>query len=119
MNKRGQSLSMNTIIITILVVIVLVIVALFFTGGMASMTNKIKSFFGAQLTGLQEANARCNSFCTSVQSTTSTILIGKITENFCEDEFNVDINGNGIYDQDEAKVTCNSLGIECEAINCE
>src|SRR3989344_6758101 len=101
MNKRGQSLSMNTIVITILVVIVLVIIALFFTGGMASLTNKIQSFFGAQLTDLQEANARCNSFCTSYQTSNSALLRDQFMQNFCFSEFQADINANGIYDENE------------------
>lgn len=118
MDKRGQSLSMDTIIITILVVIVLVIVALFFTGGMSSLTQKVSSFFGAQLTGLQEANARCNAYCISIQTQTSQVLITSIKKNFCTTEFNVDINGNGVYDKDETKVTCASLQIPCDAITC-
>ena len=118
MNKRGQSLSMNTIIITILVVIVLVVIALFFTGGMNSLTNKIKAFFGAQLTDLQEASARCNAYCTNYQTTESALLRDQIMQNFCYDEFQVDINGNGIYDENEKGLTCSSAGISCDVIQC-
>lgn len=119
MNKKGAELSMNVIIITILVVIVLVIVALFFTGGMASLTKRISGIFGAQLTDVPEMTSRCNSYCLRYQeNSNSPILSNTFQNNFCTDKNDVDINGDGKIGTGETELTCAGIGIRCEAITC-
>ena len=45
MNKRGQELSLNTLIVIILLVIALVVIAVFFLGGTSSLSKSIRSIF--------------------------------------------------------------------------
>lgn len=112
-NKRGQGISMDIIIITIIVIIVLVIVAIFFTGGMASLTTKISNLFGSQLTDIPEVTTRCNNYCTNYDLNKLTTL----AEQFCNEKFDVDMNGNGkIEVATEKGKTCKSLGISCPSI---
>src|SRR3989344_5998893 len=128
MNKKGVELSMNVIIITILVVLVLVVVAVFFTGGMSSLTQRISSVFTGQLTGWSEAKASCESFCSNYQlavSSNNDIITKKMKQNFCTNKFNVDLNGNGKLDGDEKDLTCSAasstssnLGINCQGLTC-
>lgn len=113
MNKKGAELSMNIIIITILVVIVLVIMAVFFTGGMASLTKKISNIFSGQLTDIAEASTKCNAYCANYQNQKSDIIQSTMVTNFCTNEFSVDLNGDGKITSDEEKKTCSNLGISC------
>ncbi|MFA5176288.1 MAG: hypothetical protein WC413_03475 [Candidatus Nanoarchaeia archaeon] len=114
-NKRGQGISMDVIIITIIVIIVLVIVAIFFTGGMASLTTKIKALFGSQLTDVPEATNRCNNYCMQYENNPITAY----RDNFCNQKFNVDLNGNGNIGSDEKGLTCKKLGMSCPVIEAE
>ncbi|MDD5650568.1 MAG: hypothetical protein PHF86_09165 [Candidatus Nanoarchaeia archaeon] len=113
MNKKGAELSMNIIIITILVVIVLVIMAVFFTGGMASLTKKISNIFSGQLTDISEATTKCNAYCVNYQNQNSDIIKSSMMDNFCNGKFDVDLNGDGKITADEQGKTCNTLGISC------
>jgi|SRR3989344_4394708 len=111
--KRGAELSMNVLIVTILVILVLVVVAIIFTGGMANLTNRIKSIFSSQALDLQTAIVECNGYCQSYQ-----VSGGKLTkyqEQYCEKEFEIDTNNDGKVD---LVGTCNALGATCEAISC-
>lgn len=127
MNKKGAELSMNVIIITILVVLVLVVVAVFFTGGMSSLTQRISGIFTGQLTDLGEAKASCEAFCSNYQlavSNNDDFIAGQMKNNFCiNKKFNVDLNGNGKLDAEEKDLTCSSststspnLRINCQGL---
>lgn len=119
MNKKGAELSMNVIIITILVVIVLVIVAVFFTGGMASLTKRISSIFTGQLTDISDAEAKCNAYCTNYQSAGDNQFISdQMKKNICNVKFDVDMDGDGKLIPDETERTCHLLGFTCGITNC-
>lgn len=45
-NKRGQGLSMNTVIIGIIVLVVLIVIIAFFTGGTSTIVQKVQQIFG-------------------------------------------------------------------------
>ena len=64
-NKRGQGLSMETIIIAILVLVVLVFVIIFFTGGFGTLATKIKeTMFGAATSeDINIARENCRNYC--------------------------------------------------------
>jgi len=112
-DKRGAELSMNVIIIAIIVIIVLVVVVLFFTGGMASLTGKIKSIFGTQTIETSEAQLRCNTYCSNYESTQRNVYL----DNFCGKEtFDIDTNADGKVDKPDQ--TCSDLGTSCSAITC-
>ncbi|MBT4334563.1 hypothetical protein HOD61_01980 [archaeon] len=112
-NKKGQSLSMNTIIIAILAILALVIIAAFFTGGMTNIVGKIKSMYGAQPIDTQQAIAECNGFCSNYE------LIGleDYKDNFCgEKTYELDTDFDGKIDVTK---TCSQLGVTCSAITNE
>ena len=112
-DKRGVELSMNVIIIAIIVIIVLVVVVLFFTGGMASLTGKIKSLFGTQTIGTSEALLKCNTYCSNYESTQRSVYL----DNFCgKQTFDIDTDGDGTVDRSDQ--TCTDLGASCSAITC-
>lgn len=50
--KKGQELSLNTLIVIILLVIVLIVVAVFFLGGTSSLSKSIRSMFYGNNTDL-------------------------------------------------------------------
>lgn len=113
MKKRGQSLSMNTIIITILGVLVLVVVAVFFTGGMASLITKIKGIVGTSAMDVSEARLKCTSWCNQLETTN----IESYKEKYCT-AFKVDMDGNGKLDTGETEIHCrNDLNVDCMVID--
>ena len=69
MDKRGQGLTLNTIIMAILVIIVLVVIVLFFLGTFGGVTDKIKSTFFSTTVGTSEALAveTCRQYCDQAQ----------------------------------------------------
>ena len=114
MNKKGQGLSMNTIIITILVVLVLVVVAVFFTGGMASLINKIKGVVGSSAIDVSSAQLKCRGWCESYELTG----LGSYRDNFCgEKTFDIDTDGDGKPDLKDQ--TCKRLNVDCGTIDDE
>ncbi|MEW6063558.1 MAG: hypothetical protein AB1571_04285 [Nanoarchaeota archaeon] len=112
-NKRGVELSMNVIIIAILVILVLVILAVFFTGGIANLFNKIKLLYGAQLTDVSAKIASCNTLCQQYITTGSPLY----KDRFCEGT-KVDINGDGAIKGDEEGVNCidPNINVQCSEI---
>lgn len=67
-DKRGITISMPTIIITILSILVLIIVALSFTGGMTQLILKIKQVSGIAVSeeaATDLARQQCESWCSA------------------------------------------------------
>ncbi|GEM_PF-2818033 len=63
-NKRGQELSMSTIVIIILAILVLAIVALIFLGGTTGLSQRLKSIFLPQQAIASDlAIQTCNQWC--------------------------------------------------------
>lgn len=63
-NKRGQELSMSTIVIIILAILVLAIVALIFLGGTTGLNQRLKSIFlPQQAIAVDLAIQTCNQWC--------------------------------------------------------
>jgi hypothetical protein len=69
MDKRGQGLTLNTIIITILVILVLIVVVTFFFGGFKGLTDRIKGTFYSTSAGTDKVLAvqTCQQFCEQVK----------------------------------------------------
>lgn len=112
-NKKGAELSMNVIVITILVILVLVIVALIFTGGMTTLSNRIKRFFQGSAIDIQTAVVDCNNICTSHQAAP----LDEYIEQFCGGAlFNIDTDGDGTIDKSDQ--TCIDLHVSCPTITC-
>lgn len=94
MNKRGQGLTLNTIIIAILVVIVLVIIVAFFLGGMTGLTRSIRSVFFGTTAGTDMALAvqTCQTRCDQAK-----LLPVDLREKsaYCTAYFNIDEDNDG------------------------
>ncbi|MEM1535798.1 MAG: hypothetical protein QXQ82_01240 [Candidatus Pacearchaeota archaeon] len=84
MNKRGAEINITTIIIIILAILVLVILALYFTGGMKSLWEQIRSAKGAwDQTDVENAKNACAVRCTAHDK-----------EFFCYHEFTIRKKGS-------------------------
>ncbi|MCS7134288.1 MAG: hypothetical protein NZ889_00290 [Candidatus Pacearchaeota archaeon] len=67
MQKRGAEINITTIIIIILALLVLVIIALYFTGGMKSLWQRITGAKGAwDQADVEQAREVCKTYCTGL-----------------------------------------------------
>jgi len=113
LDKKGQELSTNTIIIVILAVLVLIIVAVFFTGGFGTFIDKIKKLWTSSGQDVAAIVLECNSLCTNYDSTG----LEAYKNSFCEKEFQLDIDGDNKVDQ---YVTCVDLDeVSCSSISAD
>ena len=62
MNKKGQSLSLNTIIIAIMVLLVLIVVVVFFLGGFGRIKDTIVNVFYPISTGTDYTIAHATAY---------------------------------------------------------
>ncbi|MEM4703135.1 MAG: hypothetical protein QXP53_01485 [Candidatus Pacearchaeota archaeon] len=66
MNRKGAEINITTVIVIILAILVLVILALYFTGGMKSLWEKITGVKGAwDQTDVENAKSVCAVRCTA------------------------------------------------------
>jgi hypothetical protein len=125
-NKKGESLPLNTVVVAVLVIIVLVVVVIFFLGGMGGMTSKIKSMFFGTLAGTDRAIAvqTCQTRCEQAM-----FLPDPKSSAYCTSPFYIDDNNDGEADKTtdgnyikwscylsakwEATEEHQSLGVEC------
>ena len=113
MNKRGQGLPLNTLVIIILVVIVLIVVAVFFLGGTSSLSQSIRNIFYGATSGTDVALAReiCDQRCAFAQDVP--FNSAKSTA-YCTSTFDIDQNNDGRIDSSTDAVSSNSeTGIKC------
>jgi|SRR3989344_2579315 len=140
-DKRGQSLTLNTIIIAILAILVLVVVVTFFFGGFKGLTDRIKSTFYSTTAGTDEVLAvqSCQQFCDQAKLLPDTGGL-RGSSAYCTTAFVIDgkskIQSNGKYDivytcsekaqmANDAKIRerygtdgISSLGIGCPEVEC-
>src|SRR3989344_1326366 len=92
--KRGQSLSLNTIVIAIIVIIVLVALVTFFLFGFSGLTSRIKTIFFSTTVGTDKSLAveSCRQFCDQVQTLPEALRAGSP---YCTQEFKVDDDNDG------------------------
>jgi hypothetical protein len=110
MNKRGQMLSTNTIIIVILAVLVLIVVAIFFTGGFSTFVDKVGNIWRHTGQETSEIVLECQSLCSNFENSGLDIYKTK----FCQKEFNLDVDEDKKVDQ---TVICPDLAqVSCPAI---
>lgn len=117
MNKRGQGLPMNTIIIAIIVIVVLIAIVIFFLGGFRNIASSISSIWSQQVSSTPEALARetCQSYCTATKSMASDTE--KKGSNFCRQKFNIDKNNDGVLKDAEKGISCETL-TSCPGVVC-
>jgi hypothetical protein len=111
-DKKGQALSINTIIITILAIFVLVIIVVAVTGGFGNFSKWIGEIFGSQAIDAQAAVLKCDGFCTGFDSTGAE----QYKRNFCDEVFEIDSTGDGEID---VELTCPEMTqVSCTSISC-
>jgi hypothetical protein len=89
-NKKGQGLSVNTVIILILAIFVLVLVVLALTGGFANFGEWVGSIFGGSALSVQKAALMCDGYCNSYQTTGQDLF----AEKYCTKELEIDVDGD-------------------------
>ncbi len=89
-NKKGQNLSINTIIITILAIFVLVILVVALTGGTSQFAEWWGKIFGASAIDVQAAVLECDGFCKSYGVSGNE----QFRDKYCNQDFNVDTNND-------------------------
>ena len=112
MNKKGQSLPLNTVIIIILIVIVLIVIAVFFLGGTSKLSESIRNIFYGATSGTDEtlAVSICEQRCEESQDYKG---LGKAP--FCTPKFSIDRNGDGkIKNPEGASDATKEAGITCK-----
>jgi nitrate reductase NapE component len=111
LNKKGQNLSINTIIILILAVFVLVVVVVALTGGYGNFVKWYEGISGSTGMDVQKAVLTCNGYCTSFQTTG----LEPIKENYCDNVMGIDFDGDKKADRE---MTCNDLRLEGGQVQC-
>ena len=99
MNKKGQSLPMNVVILGIIVIVVLIIVLIFFVGGTAQVTSKIRDIFTGRVSG-QAAELTvedCKQLCESAKALPAAL---QKQSGFCTKAYTVNL------DNTPTKVIC-------------
>lgn len=98
MNKKGQGLPLNTVVIAVLVILVLVVVIIFFLGGFGGLTSKIKGTYFGTLAGTDEAIAvqTCQTRCEQVKLLPEG---SRKTSAYCKSPFNIDKDHDGEADK--------------------
>jgi len=107
MDKRGQSLPLNTLVIIILVVIVLIVIAVFFLGGTSSLSKSIRSIFFGATAGTDRSLAVeiCNQRCEQAKNLPSNVL--KMNSAYCRNGFDIDLDRDGKTEsQEERDIRC-------------
>ena len=113
-SKRGQELSLNTLIVIIILIIVLVVVAYIFLGGSTTLTKQVKGTLYGATSGTDKdfAVRACEQRCESAKNMPSNDL--RKNSAFCKTGFEVDLDNSGNIDKsDEGDVKCKDLGITC------
>ena len=65
LDKRGQGLSMNMVVVAILAILILVVVAIVFTGGVSNAVQRMKQFLNIGTAGqdIEFAREQCRIEC--------------------------------------------------------
>ena len=119
MNKRGQGLPLNVIVIAIIVVVALVVIVAFFLGGFGQLGGKAGETAGVGLKGTSEALAvaSCQRLCAQAKAFSPS---QRADSTFCRETKNVDKNNDGkIEGSDEENLKCKEL-VDCtDSVNGE
>jgi hypothetical protein len=134
MDKRGQGLTLNTIIITILVVLVLIVVVTFFFGGFKGLTERITGTFYTTTAGSDKVLAvqTCEQYCEQAKLLPNNLLKQKSA--YCTQGFIIEgeITDKGRYNvvspcgPDNKLIVGNfnadgmgeNLGVGCPEVKC-
>lgn len=119
MNKRGQGLPMNTIIIAIIVIVVLIAIVIFFLGGFRNIVDAINGIWGGQVRGDDQALTitSCEKWCRQAQDFKTDEQ--KRNSKYCTERFNIDFNSNNKLETNEMNLLCGSPSLypSCEGVD--
>lgn len=136
LNKKGQGMPMNVIIIAIIILVVLIILIAFFAGGFGSITGKIRELFTGQVSGQTKDTTiqTCQSMCDIAKNYPAS---AQRSSGYCTNSYVVDMDSNP--DTPPQRISCGSmsrtpiatqedndkginvggnLGIECSGVVC-
>ena len=110
-NKRGQGLSINTVIITILAIFVLVLVVVALTGGFGNFVEWWNKIFAVTTITTAGAQLECNGYCDKYVTTGA----DEFAILYCTKEFEIDTTGDTNAD---VYLKCQDMGTtQCSAIS--
>jgi hypothetical protein len=112
-NKKGQTLSINTIIITILAIFVLVILVVALTGGTGNFIEWWNEIWGSQAIDAQAAVLKCDGLCTRYDTIGDDLL----KQQFCTDLFEITSGGESTIELTCAELVSNGK-VSCPSISC-
>ena len=121
MDKKGQGLSLNVIIIAVLAILVLVIVAAFFLGGFGVLGDKIKGVFSGTVAGTDKdlALSSCLNACERAKGLTGDVVR---KSGYCTNKYNIDDNNDGRIDENERDKKCydptSTVYVSCSTVSC-
>ncbi|MFA5175706.1 MAG: hypothetical protein WC413_00385 [Candidatus Nanoarchaeia archaeon] len=98
-------------ILIVVILMLLILIGLFIIGFIDH--SKTRTFIEYPL-NLPEVTNRCNNYC--IQYETYPAI--ELKEIFCNNKFNVDLNGNEKIDSNEKGLTCPNLNITCSVFSC-
>ncbi|MCD4759976.1 hypothetical protein K8R33_03740 [archaeon] len=111
-NKKGQNLSVNTIIITILAIFVLVILVVALTGGTGQFADWWNKVWGSSAIDTQGAVLQCNGYCQAYEVSGDE----NFRDRYCHASFEVDLDNDRKAD---VTLYCTEMpAAACSAIQC-
>ena len=110
LNKRGQNLSITTIVVIILALLVLVVMAIIFTGGTATLQDTLRNIFGGSTAGtdIELAKSQCDNLCQLANPGNNPGNTG-----YCKATFNIKQSDGSVLKSQ----TCMQIGVLCDKIS--
>src|SRR3989344_5672327 len=108
LNKKGQGMPMNVIIIAIIVLVVLVILIAFFAGGFGSIVSRVRDTFSGQVTGQAKDTVlqTCQNMCDLAKGLPES---AQRSSGYCTNSFTVDHDGDSSTKPQKMKCGSESL----------
>lgn len=113
-NKKGQTLSINTIIITILAIFVLVILVVALSGGTGNFMDWWNEIWESQAIDAQAAVLRCDGLCTRYDAVGGE---ASLRSQFCTNRFEISGGGDEVVEMTCAELVANGK-VSCSTIVC-
>ena len=112
-DKKGQTLSINTIIITILAIFVLVILVVALAGGSGNFMDWWNEIWESQAIDAQAAILKCDGLCTRYD----TVGDESLRNQFCTNVFEISGGGEDVVEMTCAELVSNGK-VSCSSISC-
>jgi len=115
MNKKGQGLSLNMVVVAVIVLVVLFVVIAFLTGGFESVSRKVKGLFD-RIDDRGLSVQICKGYCVTAKSYGTNFELSRNSA-YCKEMFSLDTNNNEVLDENERDATsCKKLGVDCKTL---